>query len=78
MATAITDQAAAQAAVDALTQAIALLKQVRDTMSDLSIEGTGIHGTAQIVHFADSAAETADLALMVAANELKLAQRDQT
>lgn len=59
-----TDQAAAaQTAVDALTQAIALLNQATANLP-------------QIKQLTRSAASDADCALMVATNELKLAQRD--
>lgn len=61
MATAITDQAAAaQTAVDALTQAIALLDQAAGHLP-------------QIAFLTRAAASDADCALMVATNELKLA-----
>lgn len=62
-ATSITDQAAAQSAVDALTQAIALLNQA------------GAH-LPQIAFLTRNAHDSADTALMIATNELKLAQRD--
>lgn len=58
-----TDQAAAQAAVDALTHAIALLDQAGANLP-------------QIRQLTRAAASDADCALMVATNELKLAQRD--
>ena len=61
--TAITDQAAAQAAVDALTQAIALLDQAAANLP-------------QIRQLTRAAASDADCALMVATNELRLAQRE--
>lgn len=61
--TAITDQAAAQAAVDALTHAIALLDQAGANLP-------------QIKQLTRAAASDADCALMIATNELKLAQRD--
>lgn len=62
--TAISDQAAAaQSAIDALTQAIKLLDQAAAHLP-------------QIKQLTRSAASDADCALMVATNELKLAQRD--
>lgn len=64
MATATTDQAtAAQSAVDALTQAIALLDQAGANLP-------------QIAFLTRAAYDSADTALMIATNELKLAQRD--
>lgn len=65
MATAITDQAAAQSAVDALTQVIALLDQAGAYLP-------------QIKQLTRAAASDADCALMVATNELKLAERAET
>lgn len=66
MATAITDQAtAAQTAMDALTQAIALLDQAAAHLP-------------QIRQLTRAAASDADCALMVATNELALARRNQT
>jgi hypothetical protein len=56
------DLAAAQAAVDKLTQAIALLDQVT---TDLP----------KVAYLTRGARDSADCALMVATNELKLAQR---
>lgn len=61
--TAISDQAAAQAAVDALTHAIKLLDQAGAALP-------------QIAFLTRSAHDSADTALMIAANELKLAQRE--
>lgn len=61
--TAISDQDAAQAALDALTQAIKLLDQAGKALP-------------QIARFTRAAADAADCALMIASNELKLAQRD--
>lgn len=58
----ITDEAAAQSAVDALTQAIELLDQAG---ADLP----------QIKQLTRAAASDADCALMVASNEARLAQR---
>lgn len=63
--TATTDQAtAAQTAVDALTQAIALLDQAGEALP-------------QIRQLTRAAASDADCALMVATNELALARRNQ-
>lgn len=68
-----TDQVAAQRAVDRITEAIALLNQVAADMNHLAIEGTGIETAYAIAVFARAAAANADLALMNARNELKLA-----
>ncbi|HXT90119.1 MAG TPA: hypothetical protein VN714_12775 [Trebonia sp.] len=67
------DQAAMRQTVDRLTEAIALLKQTAADM--LALTGSDVLGATQIANFALSAAETADLALMVATNERKLAER---
>ena len=77
-ATATTDQAAAQTAVDALTQAIKLLNQVATDMNHRAATGTDTSAevAGQIATFAQAAVDRADLALMIASNELKLAQRD--
>lgn len=63
MTAATTAQDTAQAAVDALTQAIALLDQAGAALP-------------QIAFLTKAAHDSADTALMIANNELTLAQRD--
>lgn len=72
------DLAAAQHAVATLTGVIDQLNQLATGLDALTARGTSIEGAADIARFARAAAEQADTALMVANNELKLAQRDQT
>lgn len=69
------DQAAAQQAVDKLTQAIALLNDVASDMNHRAAEGTSIETACAITGFTRVAVRNAELALMNATNELKLAQR---
>jgi len=70
------DQAVMRQTVDRLTEVIAQLGQIADDMTDLANDaGTDIQGAQQIWKFARSAADTTDLALMIADNELKLAER---
>lgn len=49
----------------------------RARLTNLAQAGTSIQGAEQIARFARSAADTADLALMHANNEAKLAAREQ-
>lgn len=71
-----TDQAALRSVVDKLAQAIYLLNDAASDMDHAAETGTGILLTQEIARFARHAADTADLALMHANNEAKLAERD--
>ncbi len=68
------DQTITAHAVAKLTGVIDQLNRLAQGLEALAGQETGI-SAAQIARFARSAAETADCALMVASNELKLAQR---
>lgn len=68
------DQAETTRTVARLTEAIALLRQTAADMLALAATGSDVRGATQIVTFARLAAETADTALIVAANEAKLAR----
>lgn len=74
-ATATTDLDAAQSAVDQLTQAIELLSKTAADMNSRAINGTRIETACAIAAFAQVAVRNAELALMNAENELKLARR---
>lgn len=73
-ATQTTDAAHAQETVDALAEATNLLLGVHEQMTDLA--GTGIRTAPQIASLARAAFDQAQGALLLARNELKLAQRD--
>jgi len=68
------DQAELARAVARLTEAIALLQQTAADMDALTDAGSGVLG-ATIASIALRAAGAADVALMIATNEAKLAER---
>jgi len=72
------DQAATRQAVARLTEAIALLNQVAADMNHRAAEGTGIGTACAITAFTQVAVRNAELALMNAENEAKLAERTET
>jgi ABC-type transporter Mla subunit MlaD len=70
------DQATMRQTVDRLTETMAQLAQIADDATALANDpGSDVQGAAQIATFARAAADTVDLALMVARNEHALAQR---
>lgn len=70
------DQAAMRRTVDRLTETMAQLGQIADDATGLANDpGSDVQCAAQIAQFARAAADTVDLALMVARNEHALAQR---
>jgi hypothetical protein len=71
-ATLTTDQAAAQCAVDKLTQAVALLNEAATGMD----QAPSVLCADQVAQHARAAAESADMALLMARNALNVAIRD--
>lgn len=70
-----TDAAHAQEAVDALLEAANQLYRVHEQMTELPAD-TGIRTAPQIASLVRSAFDQAQSALLLARNELKLAERD--
>lgn len=75
IATETREQAETARAVARITEAVAMLNEVARDMDALAASDTDVRCAGQIASFARSAIATADLALMVATNEHKLAQR---
>jgi len=70
------DQAAMRQTVDRLTETMATLAQIADAATALANDpGSDVRTAVSIAGHARAAADTVDLALMVARNELALAQR---
>lgn len=67
------DQAETTRTVARLTEAIAMLDQAANDMLALAAAGSAVRGAGQIAEFARAAAGNADIALMIATNEAKLA-----